>query len=567
MGISVRADEAATAIDTSEAGGNPPALHGVDGHAAGNDALYLFGKGLFLGDENGNANLDNPVTRAEAIALLLRCFYTDDGQDLTDIEPFADVPDDAWYYDVTRRARVLGLTVGDGNNHFLPGDNVTREQVALMLQRQTKIMAMFITDISDVPPEYVYYDAINYVVSYGVMDANGGFRPTQNATRGEVVSALATILRSNESTFGVADTDFSETGHTPTATPAPTPTRDPIPVPDIHEVSMINMTWQQMYRKGVPYPDVPMPGVNVISPTWFSITRSESEDKEADLTPLDGGFKLQSYASADYMQKAHNNGMQVWPMFKRDDKLSREQVSAFLNNPSARKASIDKIVSLADTYGFEGINVDFEYMFESDKDAFTNYMQELADALREKGLTLSIDVTHYDPTSPSWSLPYDRTALGKLADYIVLMAYDEYGAGSSVPGPVASLPWTESIVKLTLKEVPPEKLILGIPLYTRIWQLDSTGKVVKSTAVGFASQEKAVTENKPAITFDEKNGLNLAQWSDNSGSYKLWLEDDYSIARRIFLAQSLGLAGVASWSSVFAAPDTWTLINNVQLGL
>ena len=157
---------------------------------------------------------------------------------------------------------------------------------------------------------------------------------------------------------------------------------------------------------------------------------------------------------------------------------------------------------------------------------------------------------------------YDRTGIAKYADYVALMAYDQNGTWSKTAGSVADLKWTEDALKLTLKEVPAEKLLLGIPFYARIWETVND-RVVKTSAVGMETVAKRIAENGAQIVYDEKTGQNYAEWTSGNSVFKVWIEDKTSIRARIDLVNEYDLAGVASWSKTFETSDTWEYIEGL----
>ena len=178
------------------------------------------------------------------------------------------------------------------------------------------------------------------------------------------------------------------------------------------------------------------------------------------------------------------------------------------------------------------------------------------------GVVLSVDITKYDSTSLTYSMCYDRKGIAKYADYVALMAYDQNGTWSKTAGSVADLKWTEEALKLTLKEVPAEKLLLGIPFYARIWETVND-RVVKTSAVGMETVAKRIAENGAQIVYDEKTGQNYAEWTSGNSVFKVWIEDKTSIRARIDLVNEYDLAGVASWSKTFETPDTWEYIEGL----
>jgi spore germination protein YaaH len=309
----------------------------------------------------------------------------------------------------------------------------------------------------------------------------------------------------------------------------------------------INLAWQYLSQST---PDMSntskIQGLNVISPTWFV------------LSSADGSIK--SIADVKYSNWAHKNGYQVWALVTND--FDKDMTSQMLSNPASREKAINTLIKFAKDYKLDGINVDFENMYTRDKDLFTLFVKELYQKTKPMGITLSVDVTVIIKNS-NWSECYDRKALAKVSDYIALMAYDQYWAGSPVSGSVSQLKWVEDHLKKVLLEVPKEKLLLGMPFYTRVWkeEYDASNKlVVTSKAVSMEHAEQLVVENKAAKTWDAVSGQYYATYKKDGATYKIWLENESSIKLRVELANKYSLAGVASWKLGFEKPGIWNVI-------
>lgn len=291
-----------------------------------------------------------------------------------------------------------------------------------------------------------------------------------------------------------------------------------------------------------------LPGVEVLSPTWFALQKNGMVQNKADKKLVDW---------------AHQNGRQVWGLFSNsfDKDLTRE----FLGSSALRIKVIRQLLSYVDLYELDGINLDFENMYLEDKEAFVAFVRELAPLLHEKGRVLSVDVTFHSQ-SETWSLCYDRKKLAEAADYIIVMGYDEHGGSSPVAGSVSSLPWVESGLQRMLEEVPADKLLLGIPFYTRIWTEKAGGDgtiKVTSRAYSMPAAEKWLKERGAQVTFDQKSGQNYAEVREEGVKYRMWLEDSHSLAKRIELMKKYHLAGIAAWRRGFENNDTWAEISRL----
>lgn len=314
----------------------------------------------------------------------------------------------------------------------------------------------------------------------------------------------------------------------------------------------INLAWEAVYERK-PNPDVieEMKGVNVVSPTWFSLK--------------DGEGNVSNKADSAYVGRAHNRGKQVWGLFSNG--FEADWTRAMLGDYETRSRAIGQVLEHAKTFKLDGINLDFENVYTEDKAPFVEFVREFTVRARAQGLTVSIDVTPKSSTE-MWSAFLDRRALGDTVDFMMVMAYDEHWASSPEAGSVASLPWVEKAVKRILEEdeVPASKLVLGIPLYTRVWtETKEGGKTkVKSSAVGMETSQRLVAESGAKKEFLEDVGQNYAQYTEDGATKRIWLEDGESLKRRVGLADQYELAGVASWTRSFASAEAWDILQTVN---
>lgn len=314
----------------------------------------------------------------------------------------------------------------------------------------------------------------------------------------------------------------------------------------------VNLYWEAVYqRKPDPSTFGELPGVNVASPTWFSI--------------IDGDGNVRSQADSTYVQWAHERGLEVWGLLSNsfEPDITTEALSSY----EKRMNAIVQILEYSDLYKLDGINIDFENVYTKDGENVTQFMRELKPMAQAKNLIVSIDVTPKS-NSEMWSAFLDRRALNSVVDYLIVMAYDEHWAASPVAGSVASLPWVESSLSRIIEEddVPPEKLILGIPLYTRIWteaQVDGKTKV-SSKSVSMNAVEKIIKEKKLTPTFDKAAGQNYVEYKEDGALKKIWIEDKVSLKARVELAKSLGLGGIGSWNRSFSNLSAWEALQGIH---
>ena len=279
-------------------------------------------------------------------------------------------------------------------------------------------------------------------------------------------------------------------------------------------------------------------GVNVISPTWFSLSDDEGN--------------ISSYASSDYVKKMHDKGIKVWALV--DNFTGDGNTYNVLSKTSSRQRLIENLIDTALAYNIDGINVDFETISSSTASHYIQFIRELSVYCRNKGLVLSVD----NPNYASYNSHYDRTEQGIVADYVINMGYDEHYAGSEA-GSVASYSFVKQGIEDCLDEVPSSKLINAIPFYTRLWT--ESGNSLSSSAMGINKEEEWIAENSATITWDETTKQNYAEASATSGKQYMWVEDIDSLELKLDLIKENDLAGVACWRLGFETADVWDAIS------
>ena len=312
----------------------------------------------------------------------------------------------------------------------------------------------------------------------------------------------------------------------------------------------VNLVWDY-YSQVATAPDrasTQIDGVNVVSPSFFSI------DKNGKLVE-NIGTRGQAY-----LEWARNNNFKVWPMLQNaGDNQMMETTSKIMNSYENRKELIESIVNVCIKYKLDGINIDFENMRKDDKDMYSRFIIELEPRMKELGLVLSVDVTAPDG-SDTWSLCFDRHVIGDVADYIIFMAYDEYGDSSTKAGTTAGYDWVELGLKkfLETEEVEPEKLILAVPLYTRLWTEDSSGKVTKKSVVSMKDIDRTIPSDVEK-QWDDKLKQYYVEYKDGNNLKKMWIEDLKSLKEKVSLISKYKLGGLASWEKGMETDDVWNL--------
>lgn len=289
-------------------------------------------------------------------------------------------------------------------------------------------------------------------------------------------------------------------------------------------------------------------GINVLSPTWFSFGDTEGT--------------LKSIASQEYVQTAHDRGIEVWALFSNEfpsdssqvfDGTKTDQILAFT---SKREQVVGQIINYALEYGLDGINLDFEEILAGGGDNYIQFVRELSVQCRINNIVLSVD--NYVPT---YAAHYDYEEQGVFVDYVIIMGYDE---NVESPGPVASIGFVEQGIKDTLAMVPNNKVINAIPFYTRVW-LTGDGDVSSNFSAGMSEARGYLTDKGITPEFGEETGVNYGEYvSEIDGNYyQIWLEDADSVTAKMKLIQQYELAGVASWKlGLESGIEIWDIINS-----
>lgn len=333
---------------------------------------------------------------------------------------------------------------------------------------------------------------------------------------------------------------------------------------DMTEDHSINMAWHNVTNQdannAVAQRIAQTKGLTTLAPTWIHVA--------------DTNGNISSIASADYVSYAHKQNVEVWMTVRDfDGGISSEKESyELLSYTSRRETLITQLIAEALRVGVDGINVDFEKISDKCGEHYIEFIRELSVKCRQNGLVLSVD--NYVPKS--FNTQYDRKEQGIVADYVVIMGYDEYYAGSPEAGPVSSYNYVKEGITETLKEVPAEKVISGIPFFTRLWKetpkteeelksdkgtdAEQYSATVESDAYGMDNAQAVVKQAGVDTTWDKKAGQNYATWEADGSKYEIWLEDSKSIEAKLKLMKKYKLAGTAEWSLGQESSDIWNLI-------
>ncbi len=311
----------------------------------------------------------------------------------------------------------------------------------------------------------------------------------------------------------------------------------------------VNLVWDY-YSEVATAPDrkgTQIEGINVVSPSFFNINGD--------------GKLIENIGSKgqEYINWAHDNNYKIWPMLQNAGDGMMSVTSKIMNSYENRKELIESVVNACIKYKLDGINLDFENMKKEDKDLFSRFIIELEPRMQELGLVLSVDVTAPDG-SDTWSMCFDRHVIGDVADYIVFMAYDEYGASSDKAGTTAGFNWVEISLKkfLETEEIESNKIILAVPLYTRLWTEDNSGKIVKQSVVSMKDIDDTIPNNVEKIWKDDLK-QNYVEYQENNNTKKMWIEDTESLKAKAGLISQYQLGGLASWEKGMETDEVWEI--------
>ena len=517
----------------------------------------------------------NTITREEIMLIIARCLPDSHSAKTS----FKDIGSGYAYRQELGIAVASGIITGFTDNTFRPKSNASRAECAVMLTRLLKAQ-------DDIPKADALELSLRYIqnementgknaeLSTGrsLEEVNMKLVTQKNISSASTqIEKLSGDLKLEEYTSDGHLATIVYTGDITYVTTNKNGTRNKAHTA-IHKINIIqkddmlyvynydlslkskqriNLTWE-VYSTP---PDTAPQGINVISPSSFQIS-AENLGVEKKALPIKASFY--NSLTRKYMSWARENGYDVWPIYKTDFSLSTSD--SFLNNYTARQTAVKYLTDYACEYLIDGINIDFENVYERNRHLVTKHARELAIAMHELGLIVSVDITRKEPTSANWSMCYNRDALSDNTDYIMLMAYDEYYASSKTAGSVASLDWTRQSIERTLSEVPAAKLVLGIPFYMRYFETQN-GKVTSTKAISMQTAYELINSNDVTYTYMEDDQQYKISWQKNGKNCVFWLENTDTIAKRVSLANEYSLAGVASWRRGLEISKVWEIIS------
>lgn len=281
-------------------------------------------------------------------------------------------------------------------------------------------------------------------------------------------------------------------------------------------------------------------GVNTISPTWFSV-----KDNKGNISSL---------ADETYVQRAHNAGVEVWGLcsdFSKDI-----DIAVVLSNTTSRERLENKLLSMAIEYNLDGLNIDFENIKEESGEDFIQFVREMAVKCSNNGIVLSIN--NYVPVS--YREYYNYEEQGEVADYVVIMAYDEHYSGSEEAGSVSSIGFVNDAVSKITGMVSEERVIMALPFYTRLWKLSNEG--LTSAAYSMSGAQSILDDRGVKPSWDTATGQYYAEYQEGGATFQIWLEEEKSIEEKLKAVTQGGVHNVSFWRLGFEKTEVWNTVAN-----
>lgn len=519
---------------------------------------YMAGNEYFnLTDENSVALIQNGELLEEQAVLI-------GGEPYAAYTYVESQLNSCFYWD--EETKGILLTTSGGVQTLLPGDAAVAKtpggQPAVQQESDGKVYISLdvVKEYTDL--DYAYYSNPNRVVIRnewdGVEQATVQSDTAQVRQKGGIKSLILADVQKGDTLLYLENLDnwckvMTADGYTgyirtedisePEAIEARTAKKDSYE--RITRDHKINLVWHQSTstesNDAMAEMTAEMTGVNVISPTWFSVT--------------DGTGTISSLASADYVKLAHDAGREVWGLIDNFNEAFDETTD--LAYASVRSRIIEQLLAEAASCGMDGINVDFENLKEAGIPHYLQFLRELTSAAHAQNLVVSVDT----PVPQAYTMYYQRGEQARFVDYMIVMAYDEHFAGSEEAGSVSSLPFVQQAVEEMTRVMPADQVICGIPFYTRVWTEKFGQSAIISEVLGMDGAKNYAKENQMTETWDASLGQNVATVETSDARYTIWMEDEQSMEEKLKVIQSADLAGVAEWKLGFECADVWSLIS------
>lgn len=484
--------------------------------------IDLYSRNMMNGTTSSTFSPSKPITRAEftkTLDTLLGLVSVTSA-----VSPFTDVPKTAWYYGWIQAAVQLGIANGTSASTFSPAKSVTRQEAAQLLVRALRQTTTSSTDANDFKDSDSIASwaqpAVAAAKQLGLLngDSAGNFRPTDSITRAEAAVLLDRVLQ---------NADWSSELKQETN-------------------DKIRLGWQYSQTTAEFEQTVLQSNVNTLSPRWYFLNSSSG-------TITDNTDK-------SLVTWANNHSKKIWAMV--GNKSDQAMTHQMLSDSTARAKVVNSLASVVQSNGLAGLNIDFENVAPEDRTNFTIFITELKIKLSAINAVLSVNVS--PDLGTDWTDAFDYAALGKQADYIVMMGYDEYWSESKTAGPNASLTFVSNAIEKLRKSVADDKIVLAMPFYLMDWTVNSNGSVSSSSYMTIKEQNEKIASSSLRPVWNEDIHLYTVQFKANGAKHRLWIEDGRSLTAKYRLVAGDKLAGWAVWYMGAESADIWTSLRNAE---
>lgn len=484
------------------------------------EIINLHEQNIMNGTGTNTFSPTRSMTRAEWIAVMMRSFNLSPVSG--GIPAFVDVPEQAWYYGSVQAATQLGLTKGTSSITFAPNASISRQEAATLLSRMLKVNVTVTAQgqsSSFLDNGLIASWALPYVSriqQLGIMQGSQGlFRPNDDITRQEAAVMISRVLNNKAWANEIKG----------------------------KATANIELGWQYSQTTNEYQSTVLKSNVNVISPRWYFLENGTISDR----------------TDTSMLKWAKKNGKQVWALLGNN--FNAEMTHQMLSDKQKSALVVNQLADIVIKYDLDGLNIDFENVMPEDRNGFTAFVAQLSNKLNRLGAVLAVDLS--PELGTDWTAAFDSASLRRYADYIVLMAYEQYWSGSPTAGSVSSLSWVTSALDELLTKVPANQIIMALPLYSRDWTVGADGRTISSVDVSLPEQNKLMHKYSIRTEWNEALGQYTGSYILNGVKHRLWFEDSRSLTMKYQMALDRNVAGFAYWYMGGASDDVWPSLANV----
>jgi spore germination protein len=290
--------------------------------------------------------------------------------------------------------------------------------------------------------------------------------------------------------------------------------------------------------------------LSAVSPWWYSVDHTgEVVPQHAGMTDID----------ARTVGRFSARGIRIMPTISnhRDGEWDDDVVEQVLAEPASTAKHIRSIVDLVVRAGYVGIDIDYENLPAASRTRFSDFLRDLSAALHRnrKRLSVSVHAKTTDDGLDERNVAQDYRAIGAAADEVRVMTYDYHWA-TSRPGPVAPTGWVDQVIAYTLRHVPRDKVIMGIPLFGYDWVDGGAAEPVTWDQV-----QALVRTHQVAVNYDDASKASWFTYMDQERrQHTVWFDDTDGLAIKLRLARAYGVAGVFLWRLGGESPEMWRLL-------